>query len=432
LVRRDAWAVAVVAFVVGCVELGQASLWLDEALSIDLAQRPLPYFVGKLVTTEANQSLYFVLLRIWPLHGLDEVGPRLLSVLFTAAAAVLLSDLGRRLYDRMTGIVAALLLAVLPFALQATQEARGYSLLMAMTVASGWTLVRADSDGGRWWVMFGATAGLLAYTHLFGLFIVGGQVLWGLVAVSDRRRLLMATGLGAVVATPAVVHFLHRGPGQLWYLTGPDPGSTMRALADFGAGRPLVGAMLLGLAVVGAAAGFVRSRRATALPVFWILVGTVPPIVYSLLVTPIVQYRYIVGVVPVLALLMAVAVAMIPFARVRIGVAIALIGLLLVLIPGGFGPLLREDWRSAVASVNEGFRPGDQVIAAPFFEAAGVNAYRSPAYPPLPEAVVEPVADRVWVVGRTLPAIPAGYAVAHAATFQNVYVTLLVRSAATR
>ena len=61
-------ALATFAVVVGCHELGKPSLWFDEAFSVDMATRPFDSFVSLAADREANQSLYYLALRIWPFH----------------------------------------------------------------------------------------------------------------------------------------------------------------------------------------------------------------------------------------------------------------------------------------------------------------------------------------------------------------------------
>lgn len=420
-------ALAVLAIVVGCIELGQASFWFDEAFSVGLTVLPVAEFARALVGWEANQSLYYVLLRLWPLHGMGEAGARLLSVLFTAATAPLLYELGRRLYDRATGFTAGLLLAVLPFALQATQEARGYSLLMLMATAGALALVRASDQGGRWWAVYAISIGAMSYTHFYGALVVLGHLLWAAVYVTDRRRLLAAAAFGALLAAPMGVFFAVRGTGHLNWLGPPDWGVAGRFVRDFGAGRAWVGAALLVLCVVGLVIGLLRAHRATSLLLTWTAVGLLPPIVYSLTVTPIFQVRYLAGLTPALALLIAVALSALPRPRTQAVVTTAVTALLITLLPGHAGPLPHEDWRTAVGTLNTRVGPDDQVVAYPYYEAAAVNVYRSPAYLPLDTgAPTEPTAARLWVVGREDPPDMPGYRLAETQNFGEVDVRLYV------
>ena len=404
-------SLALLALLVGCTDLGRSSLWLDEAVSVDLADRPFGGFLDKLMTSEANQSLYFVLLRIWPFHGAGEFGARLLSVLFTVATVPLLYELGRRLVDRATGAAAAVLIAVLPFALQATQEARGYSLLMLLATASTLAMVlMADESAPRAWVGYGVCTGLMAYTHVYGVFIVLGQLVWAAFTVRNRRQLLRAVGIAVVVAAPMGLFVVLHGTGQLWFLTSPDAGTVALAVTEFGAGSAPVGVTLLLAGLAGALIGLVNRTRSTTLLLCWIGAGAAVPIAFSLLVSDVFQARYLAGLLPAYALLVATLIREIPTQKVRTGVVAGLAIVLLLMMPGHYGPLIHEDWRGAMARVDRSFAPGDQVLAYPTFEAVAINAYRGDVIPAVdPDRLSTAQAARVWVIGRAeAPEMP-GY-----------------------
>ncbi len=108
--------------------LGQKSLWVDEAISCALASTghdpvELP-------------PLYFRLLGLtMELAGSEEEWAlRLLSALCGIAAIPLVFLLGREADDRWTGAAAALILALSPYHVQISQEARNYALLSLLAL----------------------------------------------------------------------------------------------------------------------------------------------------------------------------------------------------------------------------------------------------------------------------------------------------------
>ena len=54
-----------VAFGLGLYHLSSRSLWGDEAFSVTLARKPAGEFWHVVATSQANMSLYYVLLRGW-------------------------------------------------------------------------------------------------------------------------------------------------------------------------------------------------------------------------------------------------------------------------------------------------------------------------------------------------------------------------------
>ena len=71
---------------------------------------------------------------------------RSLSAVFVAAAVYVVFLLGRRLAGSGTGLIAAFVLAVSPFAVKYGQEARGYALVMLL-VATSLLFCRSLSSG---------------------------------------------------------------------------------------------------------------------------------------------------------------------------------------------------------------------------------------------------------------------------------------------
>jgi uncharacterized membrane protein len=131
-------------------------------------------------TEVAHTPLYFVIenLSIATL-GTSEFALRLPSVLFGTLTIAFLFLLGRRLHSADLGLVAAGLFAVAPYQVWYGQEARMYSMLIFLAVASTWLLADLSfrrKEGAHWegWGFWSAyflsvTAG--AYTHVFFIFI---------------------------------------------------------------------------------------------------------------------------------------------------------------------------------------------------------------------------------------------------------------------
>ena len=67
-------------------------------------------------------------------------------------------------------------------------EARGYGILMALALLSTWSLLVAVDDGRRrWWVVYGLSVCLAAYTHYTAVFVLAAQFGWAFVGSSQRR-----------------------------------------------------------------------------------------------------------------------------------------------------------------------------------------------------------------------------------------------------
>lgn len=188
-------------------------LWVDEAISVSQAKLDLGQLLGDLRTTDVHPPLHHLLL--WGtvrLFGDGELAVRLPSLLAGTALVPALYSAGRTLYDRRTGVIAAVLGSVAPFAVWYAQEARMYALFMLLATVATTALARALAapTPARFAAWALAAAGML-WTQWFGILVVGVHVVAGLLAaraawgdgrLMGRRLLLgiLASSLLVIVA----------------------------------------------------------------------------------------------------------------------------------------------------------------------------------------------------------------------------------------
>ena len=124
------WIIVGLGAVLRLIALGYKSFWIDEIASVAIARRATPVFWHFLWHDEGNMAAYYVLLRPWLHLGYGEGTVRLLSVIPGILSIPLMYVLGRRLFDRQVGIVAALFLALNACAVGVSQEARAYGFVV--------------------------------------------------------------------------------------------------------------------------------------------------------------------------------------------------------------------------------------------------------------------------------------------------------------
>jgi uncharacterized membrane protein len=150
-------------------------------------------------------ALYLLMVRTWAgLFG-DEPGPvRLLSALISLLVLPVAYWFGREVFgDRISALVLVTLIAVSPFHILYSQEARPYSLWALFTLASGAALLAALArpSPARWSLYAVNVAGGL-YSHtLFGLVLMG-QVVYVLLASRERRSYFLALAGGIAAFLP--------------------------------------------------------------------------------------------------------------------------------------------------------------------------------------------------------------------------------------
>lgn len=172
------WLIVVLAVGLRFWRLNGQSLWADEGNSAALALRRWAD-ISQAAAADIHPPLYYWLLNLWvKIFGLSESGLRSLSAVVAAATVGLTFDLGRRLFGRVAGLLAAFLLAVAPLPVYYAQEARMYALLTfwATALAASFVIFLQQemvevSPGRRDPPLIGTTPGFVfAVTAILGLY----------------------------------------------------------------------------------------------------------------------------------------------------------------------------------------------------------------------------------------------------------------------
>lgn len=187
--------VVVAAGVVARFVAAPTPLWLDEALSVNLASLP-PAELFSALRHDGHPPLYYLVLHGWmAVVGDGDVAVRSLSGVFAVAALPLTWVVARRRGGPTAAALALVVTAASPYAVRYATETRMYSLVM-LEVLVGWLLVDdlLAGRGARWRApALAATCGALVLTHYWGLFLAGAVGMsvigsWWRAWGRDRRR----------------------------------------------------------------------------------------------------------------------------------------------------------------------------------------------------------------------------------------------------
>lgn len=347
--------------------LGDKSVWLDEAASISIARAPVNDFWTIVTTDQANQSLYYVLLRPWLALGDGEATVRALSVIWAVATVPVVYLLGTRLVGASVGVLAAWLVAVNAFVLQYAQEARGYTLLLFFGALSSYLLLRAV-DSKRWalWIGYGIVAGLSVYVHFFAAFTIMAHFVslgWKVSRLS-WAQVVAGFGIAGVISLPIGIFILNSSGGQISWIATPTGHSMADALRKLaGDGSNVLRNVVVGLAALGMVAGFLARRPWPAtLLAMWLVLPLAGSFAFSLLLKPIFQPQYLIGSTPALALLTAWGVVAIRPKALRLAALATVVALSLQVLPGFYSRPPKEDWRSATRGLWEVSDGADRVV----------------------------------------------------------------------
>jgi 4-amino-4-deoxy-L-arabinose transferase-like glycosyltransferase len=184
--------------------LGRQGFWYDEATTAWLLRGTPGQLLAQLPHTESTPPLYYLLAWGWVrLFGDHEAGLRSLSALAGVATVPVAFAAARTLAGRRVALFAAVLVAVNPFLVWYSQEARSYALLVLAATVALWLFARARAQPSRGrLIAWAAVAAVAICIHYFALFVVLPE---GLLLLADRRSApRWKVEALAVVSIPAI------------------------------------------------------------------------------------------------------------------------------------------------------------------------------------------------------------------------------------
>jgi hypothetical protein len=317
-------ALALIAFLLRIYHLNYQSLWRDEVDAVIFATQDLRAILAMFTGVGDNGPLYFLGLHYWiALAGKSEFAIRFPSAFFGVLAVLATYHLGREVIGRDVGLIGALLLAVSPYHVWYSQEAKMYSIISFLAPLSLLIIVRVLRGGKRrLWPAWALLLGIFLYIHLFALMMVLVAALWLPLLLQRRPRLTPALVAAIVLVALAIL------PVARWLIpaalmqvqTGYYPyalGEMVSILLyGFSMGlRPVPGPwpviVFVGLLLTGLAALVVRSRGARwpdSRGVLVLALYLVAPLLAIWLVSlrrPTFTDRYLIIVLPAFYLLIA-------------------------------------------------------------------------------------------------------------------------------
>jgi mannosyltransferase len=224
------------------------SLYGDEILTFDIVTGSgLGDVIEAVHETSVTPPVHYVLAWLAVQVGDPTVWIRVPSLLLGTATVPLTYALGRRTIGVRPGLVAAAFVALSPFAIFYSVEARAYATLMFLAAVSTLALVSALTTGRvRWWVVYSIASALVLYTHYTGVFIVLVQGAWALWEGRDRlREVVPAQAAIAIAYLPWIPSFLNQrgneGIGAIEFLADPlGPKTVATYYLTVLAGQPFV------------------------------------------------------------------------------------------------------------------------------------------------------------------------------------------------
>ena len=223
----------------------RSGLWLDEALTVDIARLPL-HEIPNALKHDGAPPLYYYLLHFWiVLFGQSNDAVRSLSGVIAVITLPVGWLCGRRLGGRAVAWTTLVLLASAPFAVYYATESRMYALVILLTGCGFLALGRAvDKPRPGNLIAVAVVAAALLYTQYWAVYLVAMVGIWLVVSVIRTRRhghpeaapwaALIAVAVGCVLFVPWVPTFVYQAKytGTPW-AAPPNFSAVINALTGF-------------------------------------------------------------------------------------------------------------------------------------------------------------------------------------------------------
>jgi len=221
--------------------LGAPSFSYDEIVVVTMARARWHDLLPMLQAGEFHPPLYYLVMKVWAgIAGVGETAFRFPSACFGLASVGLTYALTRRVASEPVSLLGALFVAVSPFHIMVSQEARMYALLGMLVLASTLALTASAERGGVGrWAGYAVASALMLSTQYIGALVLLAHGIW--VATCARGRIapwIAAMAAAAVLYAPwipslrAQAFHLH---GTLQSLgsavTARDPGDLLGLIA---------------------------------------------------------------------------------------------------------------------------------------------------------------------------------------------------------
>lgn len=382
-------------------KLGAESIWLDEAFTIQTARASLASIVEE-TSKDVHPPLFYFVLHYWmEVFGESEFSTRLLSTLFGVLTLLAIYKVATLLFDKGTGLVAALLLALSHFHIWFSQEARMYTLLALLSLLSMYYFIKLLASRSRVALAGYIVASvLMMYTHFYSVFILAAQNLYwlsllfvskGIFRETWKRWLLAQIALLVLflpwlsvlmqqVSRVAKGFWIPRLPARALFETLITySGSLQLAWMLF----PLVGlAIYLGLKgrskakrellIAEKRESASESRLKCYLLLLWLVCPIILPFIVSEFSSPIFLPKYTISASIAFIILAARGFMSVGFHQLRMVLILLIVGFSVIDLRNYYGAVKKDAWRDAVASFNRLARPNDAVL---FNQQSGMSPF---------------------------------------------------------
>lgn len=427
----------------------KADIWHDEGYTMMITGFN-PVEIIERTARDVHPPLYYLATHFWQLvFGTSELATRSFSAVCGLVVIVVAYFLLRKLFSESTARLATLLVALGPFAVRYSDEARMYGMAAMLVAIASYIIVRiATSKAASYklWLLYALVIAAGLYTHYYVLFIVPAHIVYlawvrgGILPVITDKKWWFGNVLAALLFVPwlpSAFAQVTRVQAGFWIPpvtaeTVPNTFMQFLAFIPSWAYSGWIAGVLLTLFVIGVVYTFVHGSKKTRAGLVLLTSWLVLPLAIVMLVSiarPIYYDRYFTYCSVALYILLAVIVAECAWLkRRRILQGCIAIVLIATFVYGTFSVASQATHRMGTIGnyVSKYYQPGDAVISAELYTYFDFSYYNKTGQPtqllsdtPLSgygetsllydkqdSIVVNKLSDvknakRVWLVGKT-------------------------------
>ena len=341
------------------------SLWLDEAISANVAKMPIGEIVKNFSIHDFHPPVYYWFLNIWNnIFGSEVVFSRVSSILFSLITVYFVYLIGKKIKNKKIGILAAFFLAINPLFVFYSQELRMYSMAtMWLTIGFYFFIkIKNKKYQTKDLVIFNLMMALAFGTFYGSIFLIASFAIYFLI--KKEWKLFWLTNIGIVIAiiilSPLLLTQIKNSQIMLtevknWVLVlgKVNLKNLLLIPLKFSIGKisfyPKIWYYLVGggwSLIVLVLIFWKKEKESNWLKLF-LIIPIILAIIFSIK-SPLLQYFRFLYLLPIMALVLAINIEK-KWQKVLVGGGFLIFSLVYLLNPNYY----REDWKGLTKSLSE-------------------------------------------------------------------------------
>ena len=324
------WAlltILAVAVILRFYQLDFQSPWLDELHTLIETNPELSYkeFYDLMLHREQMPHLYYILVRmVNVIFGETLFGIRAFSALIGTISVYAIFLLGKELYSKKAGYIAAIFLSINHTHIFYSQEIRPYILLCLFTCVSFLLFIKfLKRQKIKLAIYYGLSVGLMISTHFFGLFVLASQlVLMAIFLISSKdikkfiKLSLISGGVILLMFTPSIPVLLKVSKLSSFWIQPASPRFFSETINGFFGNSEFLLFIVFMLTTAFFLRAFFQNEQQKSnaayelsfkVLIVWLLVVFMIPYIRSYINVPMLISRYFISALPAVLILIAIA-----------------------------------------------------------------------------------------------------------------------------